>query len=54
LTNDEKELLDNPLTLHELDESVKQLNLRSAPGIDGVSNRFIAKYWVYFREPLHR
>jgi hypothetical protein len=26
--------------------------MRSAPGIDGMSNVFIKKYWQYFRTPL--
>jgi len=54
LNEEEKNNLESPLNISELDESVTKLNLRSAPGIDGVSNRFIAKYWQFFREPLHR
>jgi hypothetical protein len=27
-------------------------NLRSAPGVDGLSNAFIKKYWHFFRTPL--
>jgi len=54
LDEQEKNLLDQPLTIAELDASVKTLNLKSALGIDGVSNRFIAKFWVFLREPLHR
>jgi len=54
LDQNEKENLDQPLRIGELDEAVKNLNLRSAPGIDGVSNRFIVKFWKYFREPLFR
>jgi hypothetical protein len=54
LDEHEKALMERPLDIAELDESVLKLNLRSAPGIDGVSNRFIVKYWNFFREPLHR
>jgi exonuclease III len=54
LTEEERDLLDRPLSIIELDESVRKLNLKSAPGIDGVSNKFISKFWPYFREPLHR
>jgi hypothetical protein len=54
LDQDEKDNLDQPLRIGELDEAVKTLNLRSAPGVDGVSNRFIVKFWKYFREPLFR
>jgi hypothetical protein len=46
--------MERPLDIAELDELVLKLNLRSAPGKDGVSNRFIVKFWTFFREPLHR
>jgi hypothetical protein len=29
-------------------------NLRSAPGVDGISNWFLKKYWTYFRHGIHR
>jgi hypothetical protein len=54
INDQERNELENPLSINELDESVKKLNLRSAPGIDGVSNRFISKFWIFLREPLHR
>jgi hypothetical protein len=54
LDENEKNMMEMPLEIAELDESVLKLNLRSAPGIDGVSNRFIVKFWQFFREPLHR
>ncbi len=47
LTVDEKERLDSPLTIEELDLSMEKCNMRSAPGIDGMSNVFIKKYWQY-------
>jgi hypothetical protein len=52
LTVDERNLLDAPLTIAELDASLEKCNVRSAPGIDGMSNAFIKKYWQYFRIPL--
>jgi hypothetical protein len=52
LTQEEKERLDLPLSIEELDSSVDKCNMRSAPGIDGLSNMFIKKYWHYFRIPL--
>jgi hypothetical protein len=52
LTLDERNLLDAPLTIEELDASLEKCNIRSAPGIDGMSNAFIKKYWQYFRIPL--
>jgi hypothetical protein len=53
LTDQERTRLETPLSLDELDESVRRCNLRSAPGIDGISNNFIKKFWPYFRSPLH-
>jgi hypothetical protein len=52
LTMEERNLLDTPLTIEELDASLEKCNLRSVPGIDGMSNAFIKKYWQYFRIPL--
>jgi hypothetical protein len=54
LTEAERDSLDAPLSLEELDQSINKCNLKSAPGIDGLSNIFIKKYWHYFRVPLHR
>jgi hypothetical protein len=53
LTDQERTRLETPLSLDELDESVRRCNLRSAPGIDGIINNFIKKFWPYFRSPLH-
>jgi len=52
LTVEEKGNLDSPLQIEELDRSLKQVNLKSAPGIDGYSYRFIKKFWEFFRVPL--
>jgi hypothetical protein len=52
LTDEERNLLDQPLTINELDLSMEKCNMRSAPGIDGFSNAFIKKYWHFFRSPL--
>jgi hypothetical protein len=45
--------LDLPISLIELDESVKQGN-KSAAGMDGLSNCFIKKFWRFLRIPVHR
>jgi hypothetical protein len=45
--------LDLPISLNELDESVKQGN-KSAAGMDGLSNCFIKKFWHFLRVPVHR
>jgi exonuclease III len=52
LSLDERDTLDSQLTISELDESMEACNIRSAPGIDGLSNAFIKKYWQFFRVPL--
>ncbi len=52
LTLVERNELDCPLTIDELDVSLEKCNIRSAPGIDGLSNAFIKKYWQYFSVPL--
>jgi hypothetical protein len=49
LTVQEREALDLPLTVGELDESINNCNLRSAPGMDGYSNKLIKICWKYFR-----
>jgi hypothetical protein len=52
LTPAEKAALDAPLTIEELDKSLKKVNIKSAPGIDGYSYRFIKQFWEIFRIPL--
>jgi hypothetical protein len=52
LSLDEIVSLERPLTVDELDLSVEKCNLRSAPGIDGVNNYFIKKFWHLLRIPL--
>jgi hypothetical protein len=52
LTQRENEDLDRPLTLLEFDKAIKQCNKKSAPGTDGINNKFIAHFWHYFRKPL--
>jgi hypothetical protein len=51
LAEDEKEALEADVTVEELDEAVNTCNLNSAPGIDGISNRYhIRKFWPFFWE----
>jgi hypothetical protein len=52
LTEAEKFDLDLPLTIEELTSSINKSNLRSAPGSNGVSNKFIKRYWDFFKFPL--
>jgi hypothetical protein len=48
----EKNELENPLSIRELDKALKQCNKKSAAGTDGINNKFIAHFWPYFRTPL--
>jgi hypothetical protein len=50
LSDREKLTLDSELTIYELDKAINQSNKRT----DGISNRFIAKFWHLFRIPLHK
>jgi exonuclease III len=52
LTEDERASLERGITVDELDEAVAKSNGNSAPGIDGIGNRFIKKFWHLFRIPL--
>ena len=52
LTENEKMDLESPLTLQELEKSMSESNFSSAPGLDGISNRFIKHYWTFFQKPL--
>jgi hypothetical protein len=52
LTETEKLDLDLPLTIEELTASINKSNLKSAPGSNGISNKFIKRYWNFFKYPL--
>jgi Reverse transcriptase (RNA-dependent DNA polymerase) len=52
LDQEEADRLDEPISLAELDEALRTSNLKSAPGIDGVSNKFISKIWHLVRVHL--
>jgi hypothetical protein len=54
LSDYERNELDKQLDIVELDIALKHANLRSAPGIDGYSYRFINQFWNNFRFPLYR
>ncbi len=54
LTETEIASLDRPLSIDELDKSIEKANMKSAPGVDGLSNKFIRRYWLFFRTALYR
>ena len=48
LTEAERELLDAPLRIEELDVLLNKANVKSAPGIDGISYRYIIRFWQLY------
>jgi hypothetical protein len=54
LTENERLDLKRPLSLAELDNSAKRGKPNSAPGIDGMTNKFIMHFWEYYRVPLFK
>jgi hypothetical protein len=52
ITEAEREALDAPLRIEELDVSLNKANVKSAPGIDGISYRYIIRFWHLYRKPL--
>ena len=52
LTDEEKIKLDRELEITELDTALDQSNLKSSPGMDGFSYKYIKKFWNIYREPL--
>ena len=44
----EKQKLEKDFSIIELDLAIKNANMNSAAGIDGLSTRFIAKFWRIF------
>jgi exonuclease III len=54
LSEAEKNALEAPLLISELDKAVTEANKKSAPGLDGLPMSFIAKFWHRLRLPLFR
>jgi Reverse transcriptase (RNA-dependent DNA polymerase) len=52
LTENEKLTLEADLSISELKKALDESNLKSAPGIDGFSNKFIQKFWNVLSRPL--
>ena len=52
LTNAERDELESEVTELELTQSINNANMASAPGVDGVGNRFIKNFWEFFKNPL--
>jgi hypothetical protein len=52
LSDDEREDLEQDLTIAEFDKAVEGAKNNTAPGIDSISNKFIKTFWPFFRKPL--
>jgi Reverse transcriptase (RNA-dependent DNA polymerase) len=48
----EEEMMDTNFTVNELDEAIKDVNLKSAGGLDGINYAVIKKAWKHIRTPL--
>jgi hypothetical protein len=53
LSDAEKNIFEREISLQELDSAVQKLNEKSAGGLDGISSKFIKKFWPYLRSTLH-
>jgi hypothetical protein len=54
LGEDDRLGLDQAITVAELDAALEDSNMKSAPGIDGINNKFIKGIWQIVRYPLLR
>jgi len=54
LSDAEKVRLDAQLSVQELEIALEGANKNSAAGIDGISTKFISRYWELFKYPLHK
>jgi len=52
LSNLERDELETEISSMELTKSINNANMSSAPGADGISNKFIKQFWRYFQIPL--
>jgi hypothetical protein len=44
-------ILDKDLTFEELEQALGESNLKSAPGIDGYTNKFIKEFFLHYWTP---
>jgi exonuclease III len=54
LTEAERVYFDRDFSVQELDFAIQKLNEKSAGGADGISTKFLKKYWAYLRITVHR
>jgi hypothetical protein len=54
LNEEECQNLESDITIEELDQALEGANKTSAAGLDGLSTKFISRFWKHFPIPLHR
>ena len=54
LSEVETQNMEHPISLDELDKSLKDGNSKSAPGIDGFGMPLVKKIWSFLRHPLQK
>ena len=54
LSNEEKNVLDSPLTIHEIKDVIQKCNSNSAPGHDNFTYNFIKIYFEFLKYPMIR
>ena len=52
LKNEQKTILDNPLTLTEISEALKDMSNFKSPGLDGFTTNFYKFFWVDIKDCL--
>jgi hypothetical protein len=52
LSYEEREELEQNISIDEFDRAIEKAKLNTSPGIDSISNRFIKTFWHIFRVPL--
>ena len=52
LSQDDRDRLENEISMLELDTALKRANFASAMGADGVPMKFLSKFWHFFRFPI--
>ena len=53
MSNEQKALLDNPLTLNEISEALRDMSNDKSPGVDGFTTNFYKFFWVDLRSFLY-
>ncbi len=48
----ERQRFDQEISREELDIALDGASCKSAAGIDGISSKFMKRYWEFFRDPL--